>query len=302
MTDLADATPPEANLQRARRLRNLALGAAALFVLVCLLAVHTQLGQEWDDRAVLERFAAGKRQINRAKDILDAIRVQSLVVGLLVLIAIGMWRRRPWAAASAVLLFSGTILLAEVLKLVLPRPDLSQLENRPVFDGINTFPSGHATIATSLVLASLLVSSARARPWVAIVGLVWAATAAWGTLAAGWHRPSDAIGGILLATACFAGGASWLLPRHWRSAAGTTNLAKQLLPMGGLLVALLALAARIMTWWAPSGNDEQLGRATYLSASVLILAAVSFSILYFAWLLKDQDWTPRTSDEPIAAS
>ncbi len=239
--------------------------------------------------------------MNRAKDILDAIRVQSLVVGLLVLIAIGLWRRRPWAAASAVLLFAGTILLAEVLKLVLPRPDLSQLEDRPLFDGINTFPSGHATIATSLVLALLLVSSARARPWVAVVGLVWAATATWGTLAAGWHRPSDAVGGILLATACFAGGASWLLPRHWRSATGT-KLADQLLPMGGLLLALLALAARIMTWWAPSGNDGQLGSATYISASILILAAVSFSILYFAWLLKEQDWTSRTSDGPTAAS
>ena len=301
MTDVADSTPPEAIPQRARRLRKLALGSAALFVLIYLFAVHTQLGQEFDDRAVLERFAAGKRHMNRAKDILDAIQVQSLAVVLLVLFAIGLMRRRPWAAASAVLLFAGTILLAEVLKLGLPRPDLSQLEDRPLFDGINTFPSGHATIATSLVLALLLVSSARARPWVAIVGLVWAATATWGTLAAGWHRPSDAIGGILLATACFGGGASWLLPRHWRSATGT-NLGDKLLPMGGLLLALLALAARIMTWWAPSGNDEQLDRANYISASILILAAGSFSILYFAWLLKDQDWTPRTSEEPTAAS
>ena len=72
--------------------------------------------------------------------------------------------------------------------------------------------------------------------------------------------------------------------------------------MGGLLLALLALAARIMTWWAPSGNDGQLGSATYISASILILAAVSFSILYFAWLLKEQDWTSRTSDGPTAAS
>jgi membrane-associated phospholipid phosphatase len=301
VTEVAESTPPDATRWCARRLRNLALGSAVLFVLVYLLAVHTQLGQEWDDRAVLERFAAGKKQVNRAQDVLDAIRVQSLVVVLLVLIAIGFWRRRPWAAASAVMLFAGTILLAELLKLGLPRPDLSQLEERPVFDGINTFPSGHATIATSLVLALLLVASARWRPWIAIVGLVFAATVTWGTLAAGWHRPSDAIGGILLATACFAAGASWLLPRYWQSATGT-GLANNLFPIGGLLLALLALAARIVTWWAPPGDNRQLDSATYITASVLILVTVAISILGFARLLKDQDWSPRTSDEPTVTS
>lgn len=293
MTSVADSTPTDATPRSVRKLRNLALGSGVVAVLLYFLAVHTQFGQEWDDLAVLERFAAAERRLARAKEILDGIRVQSLVLVLIVLAVIGLWRKRPWAAASAVLLFSGTVLLAQILKLVLPRPELSQLEDRPVFDGVNTFPSGHATIATAIVLALLLVSSARLRPWIAIVGVVWAATATWGTLAAGWHRPSDSIGGILFATACFAGGASWLLPRYWDSIRGT-RIANDLLPLGGLLLALLALAVRLMTWWAPPTDNWQLDSTTYIIASIFILIAIGFSILRFAWLIKDHDWSPRS--------
>lgn len=250
--------------------------------------MYTTFGQERDDLAVLERFAAGERRVTRAKEILDTIRLQSLVVAVIALVAMGLWRKRPRVSLGVVLVFAGTILLAELLKWVLPRSELTELEDQVKFGGLNTFPSGHATIATSLVLAFLLLSTARARPWVAMVGVIWAATATWGTLAAGWHRPSDSIGGILLATACFAGAAAWLLPRYWRSVT-PTPLSGKVLPMGALALVLVAVSTRVISWWSPPGDDWSLDSIEYVSASLLILIAVGASILGFTTLLRSVD-------------
>ncbi len=257
-------------------------------MLLYLLAVQTSWGQTWDDAAVIERVKAGKKQIGRAKEALEAIRLPLLIVALALVVIIGVWRKRPRAGIAAVMVFSGTIVLAELLKALLPRPVLTGLESQVEFDGLNTFPSGTTTVATSLVLALMLVCSVRVRPWIAIVGVVWAATVAWGVLAAGWHRPSDAVGAVAVATACFAGAMTWLLPRYWQSASPST-LSKSLLPSGFLMLGLIAVAARAITWWVPRGGDWQLDSAAYVSASILILLSSCISILGFAWMLRSVD-------------
>ena len=288
MTDPSVSLPSDEIDQRARQFLKIALGAGAAGAILYLLAVHTSLGQSWDDAAVLERTKAGKKQIAEAQEVLEAIRFQFLIVVLAIIIIIGVWRRRPRAGIAAVMVFGGTVALAELLKVLLPRPVLTGLESQVNFDGLNTFPSGTATVATSLVLALMLVCSARVRPWIAIVGVVWAATVAWGVLAAGWHRPSDAVGAVAFATACFAGAMAWLLPRYWQPASPSI-FSKSLLPVGFLFLGLIAVAARAITWWVPRGGDWQLDSAAYVSASILILLSCCVSILGFAWMLRSVD-------------
>ena len=97
------------------------------------------------------------------------------------------------------------MLAAELLKRFLPRPELDgQWEQYLVDKAIDTFPSGHVTIATAFVLALLLVSPPRLRAWIAGIGSVLVAWVGMGVVIAGWHRPSDSVGGALLAAACMA--------------------------------------------------------------------------------------------------
>ena len=288
MTDQSVSSPSEEMDRRATDFRKIALWTGAATILLYLLAVHTSIGQSWDDTAVLERAKAGKKQIARAQEVLETIRLPFLIGVLALIVIIGVCRKRVLPAVAAASVFIGTVFLAEALKIVLPRQELSDLESQVKFDGLNTFPSGHATIATSLVFAFILVCSVRVRPWIAIVGVIGAATVAWGTLAAGWHRPSDAVGGVLLAMTCFAAASAWLLPRFWHPVL-SPPLTRILVPVGVLSLSLIAVSARAITWWAPPDQDWQLDSAAYVVASVSILACTGFAILSFAWLLRSVD-------------
>ena len=101
-------------------------------------------------------------------------------------------------------------LSAELLKAVLPRPSYGTEIAILASKDYDTYPSGHATIATGFVLALVMVNNNRWRPLVALLGLLWSSAVATGVVAAGWHRPSDAIGGIALATAWLSLSAAFL--------------------------------------------------------------------------------------------
>ena len=60
------------------------------------------------------------------------------------------------------------------------------------------FPSGHTTIGMATAVAFVLVVPYRARGPAAVAGAIYATAVAASTLEAGWHRTSDALGGIFL--------------------------------------------------------------------------------------------------------
>ena len=95
-------------------------------------------------------------------------------------------------------------LTTEVLKFfILERPDLvvSRI-------GDNSYPSGHTTIGMSIAMSALLVVPARLRMVTALgAGAVGAAFGV-AVVAAGWHRPSDAVGAYLVCLAASAGAAA----------------------------------------------------------------------------------------------
>ena len=121
---------------------------------------------------------------------------QWVYAGLLAVIVIAVAGRRPAAGAAAVGLVAVSLAGAQYLKLTgLTRPALD------TGGGVahhNSFPSGHVCVAMAVLLAIAMVLPRRARSWATTAGAVGVGWVAYATVALGWHRPSDAIGGSLL--------------------------------------------------------------------------------------------------------
>ena len=125
------------------------------------------------------------------------------------------------------------------------------------FEGLKTFPSGHATIATGFVIALIFVSSPRWRPTLALAGAVWISLVCSGTLAAGWHRPSDAVGGVALATGVIGIGGGLLVSRRFVPAP-VTRVAGVIWP-GAAIVFFLASASLLASITHFSTQPERAG-------------------------------------------
>ncbi len=114
-------------------------------------------------------------------------------------LSIALLRRRFTLAATIVVILVGANETTQVLKPLLASPRPSWLlASGPISAG--SWPSGHATAAMTLALAVVLASPARLRPLAAALGAAFAVAVSYSFLALGWHYPSDALGGFLVAT------------------------------------------------------------------------------------------------------
>lgn len=149
--------------------------------------VQSARGQGWDEgwRLDVEK-AAGLAWETRAHD----FGMISLRLGLLlcvVLAVVALARRRVDLFVRGAIVVAGANATTQILKhSVIERPDY-------VGFGPNALPSGHTTLAFSVVIAALIILPAVARPYVAVVGGVWAFAMGASTIVSGWHRPSDAV-------------------------------------------------------------------------------------------------------------
>lgn len=190
------------------------LGALLLLgagVVVYVLAVRTGTGQDVDASAFAGLPALGAR-VQRLADI-DRTRVLLGLVGLDVLAGcLALWQRRYADVAAAVAVPAISCPLAIALKQALGRPGLGDHGY-----AWNTFPSGHATVSTSLVIALYLLLPWPLRGLAARLVLA-AVTAAVGASAyiSRAHRPSDVVGAILLVGAVGAVASAFAVPpsRH----------------------------------------------------------------------------------------
>jgi membrane-associated phospholipid phosphatase len=168
-----------------------ALGLAAAYVVF----VHTHAGQRIDEAALSGRLASLHAR-RAASQLLTTISVGSLALALAVLAGQALLRRRVALAVVAVAVVVGSLALTEVLKhLVLPRPELVQT----TIDH-NSFPSGHTTTAFAVGIAATLAAPPRWRRAVAAGALLYGTAIGVATIAAGWHRPSDVAGALLVVT------------------------------------------------------------------------------------------------------
>jgi len=121
-----------------------------------------------------------------------------LALALGALSAAGFAARRRRQVATAIVAVASANVATQFLKLALAHPRFHPVLAAQIEPA--AFPSGHATAAMSLALAAVIVSTPRWRPVVAAAGCAYVLSLVTAILALGWHYPSDALGGLLVAS------------------------------------------------------------------------------------------------------
>ncbi len=186
-------TSASAPVARSRVVRRLGIGAIVCAVILVALAgffVGTKTGQRLDNAALKGRVVEHPRFAQQSNRMLRTISVGSLAFFGVSIMTVALFRGRWYLAFAAGAVIVGSNVTTQVFKLLVHRPSLI---TDPVIIDVNTLPSGHSTVAASLAAALVLVVPVRMRPLAATIGALYAAGMAAMTLAAGWHRPSDAI-------------------------------------------------------------------------------------------------------------
>ena len=259
------------------------IGLVGLYIVF----VRLPIGQRWDDRALLGGLLASDEARRVLTSALHGIRISTLILMVALLIVIGLIRHRIATAILVAMAFGASIASAEVLKFVLPRRDLAPELNAYVDNGnIDTYPSGHATIAMAFALALIVVSSPRYRTAVAAFGMVWAATVPMMALAAGWHRPSDVLGGMALAL-MWLGGATALSVSRFGSVGRAPDSSRLTawIGVGALVMCAVGLGA-----WISLGTASNVpvggGFAAFVIAEIAIALAAVATVGGFAYLVR----------------
>ncbi|GLZ54245.1 phosphatase PAP2 family protein [Actinomycetospora sp. NBRC 106378] len=148
-----------------------------------LLLVDSSSGRRLDHTVMVavENVFSGVR--GEVLDLLRLVSVASVGLALVAIAVIGLSRRRVGAVGAGVVLVLVSQAITQGLKAVLPREGA----------GENSLPSGHVTVISALVIATVLVLPAALRYVAAAVGLVVVAGASVAVIAAGWHRPGDVL-------------------------------------------------------------------------------------------------------------
>lgn len=184
------------------------------------LTVGTRVGQLMGE-LILGGRPASMEAVLAAETVLATLSRLAVAIGTVLITTIALLQKRFELAVVV----GATILLAnlttQVLKhLVLDRSDL--------LGGLfyylpNSFPSGHATAAASIAVGLVLVLPPILRPPAVVLGAVAVALVGVSTLAAGWHRMADAVGGVFVATAWGSGLAALLAWRRGVEAVGSRS-------------------------------------------------------------------------------
>jgi len=173
----------------------LCVGALALTWVVAALVPMTHV----KDAVALYDFTliGGPRLDDLMNGLLHLLDPALYTLWGVLLVTIALMRRRPMAALAVALVLSLAPLSAEMLK-----PLLAHSHARIGVSEVTaaSWPSGHATAATVLVLCAILVAPRRLRPLVATLGAMFAGAVGVSLLILAWHLPSDVLGGYLLGT------------------------------------------------------------------------------------------------------
>jgi membrane-associated phospholipid phosphatase len=230
------------------------VGFLAAFVAIYLLAVWTGTGQ-WAENALIVGRADQGRLFRWRQTVPPLTRGTAvLAAGVVLIVAVTLIRRCGREGVAAVAIVVVSVSAAETLHAVLPRPSLRPAP--PALTGAS-FPSGTVAIAAGVALGVAVVSSPRARPYVAAVGAIWVAVIAAAVQAFYWHRPSDVLGATLLACACHATATGLLAPVDTR-------------PLRALPPLALAAAGALLA----STREDSVGRPLVFAGVALACSTV----------------------------
>lgn len=108
-----------------------------------------------------------------------------------VVCALLAWRKRGFIAGCAALaIFVGAVLSTELLKRVLPEPEIVTAIR---------FPSGHSTAAMATACIVILTAGPAWRRVVAVYGIAFATLIGTGVVTVHWHRVDEVVAGFCMA-------------------------------------------------------------------------------------------------------
>ncbi|MFJ8659831.1 phosphatase PAP2 family protein [Streptomyces sp. NPDC093795] len=178
------------------RTRRACLGAVLVLTVVYAGLVLTATGRRWGDTATTGRRAdTVAATLLRDYPSLAGLTTLSLVLGCVLLLAVGLIRKRyahTGAAAGAIVT---ALALTGLLQRYAPRPRLLDTGGALLPSG---FPSAQTTLALGIALGLALVVPYRLRGLAVGAATLWAVAIGAYTIAAGRHRPGDVIAAALV--------------------------------------------------------------------------------------------------------
>lgn len=236
---------PEPVADAGRDVRGAAVAVASVAGLVGLVlawfVLATPLGQRLDERA-MNTVVAGRDTQLQVLSVLGYVSIGAIGLVSLTCVAVALARGRVPLAVGALTVVVGANVTTQLLKHTV-------LERSDVVDGVvasNSFPSGHTTVVAAGVGALCLVSPRWMRPLVVPLGAFAVTLTGASTVVAGWHRPSDVVGAVLV-VAVWTALVGLVVGGEHRAVRGTSVLA--LLGSVGAIAALVAIGVRPSYGW-----------------------------------------------------
>lgn len=185
--------------------------AALVLAATYALAVLTPGGQALENAALRGADQVREAVLTEASVALGHITVATLALATALVGVIGVARRR-WdlAIAGVSVIILGQLITQSLKRFVPPRPELVTVTGDSTN---NSFPSGHTTIAMTMLFAALIVTPYRWRGLMLLLTLGWAVGIGAYTITAKWHRFSDTLGAGAVAFLCASLAAWWLTRR-----------------------------------------------------------------------------------------
>lgn len=217
-----------------------AVAATGALALLAWFVLRTGTGQRWDDGA-MSTVVAGRDARLTVLSLLGRVSIGAIVVVAVACVLLALVQGRLAAAGAALLVLAGANITTQVLKHgVLERAD-------GFVQAPNSFPSGHTTVVVAGVAALVLVAPRVVRPLVVLVGAFAGTLTATSTVVAGWHRPADVIGSVLVVLVWTAAASLLLGGRTDRS---LTSWPSALVGAAAGLLALVAIGVRPAFGWS----------------------------------------------------
>ncbi|MGJ9413972.1 phosphatase PAP2 family protein [Aeromicrobium sp. CF4.19] len=235
----------------------LVLGWLAWFVL------RTAEGQRLDESSMVSVVAGRETQLT-VLSLLGYVSISAIVVVALVCVGLALARGQVALAVAALAVLAGANITTQVLKHGL----LERIDG--VVVAPNSFPSGHTTVVVAGVGALLIAAPRVLRPLVVLGGSFAVTLTGASTVVAGWHRPSDVVGSVLIALAWTAAAALVLGGPTDRARAAWISA-----PLGAVAagVALVVIGVR------PSYGWSGFGEAAIVLGGVALSAALGVALM-----------------------
>lgn len=189
-------------LTRRPRVSSIVLGVVLGLLLLAAaagvwwLGVRTMEGQSYEDMvwskfdAALPGWLEPVVHVFTISTVVIATSAIMSIIALAVLIV-----RKRWLLIAQLAVFGGICFAAaELLKPLLPRPYLINLESNPN----NSAPSGHVILAATAGVILLCAVPRMCRALVAVIGWAYAVLVGLSVIAGQWHRPTDVIMALLI--------------------------------------------------------------------------------------------------------